>query len=588
MVAVPPTQAAKPQGLPPAAAPFLSVPGQSVTYPTGVSHGPYGVAVSPDGKNVYASDYGNDRVIVFTRDLNSGALTVLQPVINGVGGVSGVDGPYLVTISPDGKNVYVTGSVTDTVVSFGRSQVDGTLTFLSKVTRNDPYGFCNPTCPFTLDALDGAYQVVISPDGAYGYVSSILDNKVVVLNRDAASGALMLNPLGGPVQVFSTSAADLSQAYGLALSPDGAHLYLTGYGSDTLLVLARNAADGSLTSVEVHKQGQAGIDGLNGVFRVTTSPDGRNVYTASFDGNAVTAFQREVLTGRLTYLATYKDGDADLDGLGYSSAVAVTPDGARVLTTGFNDDAVTVFDRNPQTGLLVQTQVVTRDASTHLPALDGVRDVAISPDGSSVYATGFNDNQVVAFQASNRVPQIANLLPASAPAGGTAFTLAVEGANFLATSQVRWNGADRPATYVNAARLEVQIDAADIAQAGVASVTVFNPAPGGGVSDAAAFPVIAQNPVPVITSARYVSNSDGSLALVIEGSGFIAGTTVQWNGADRPTTVVNGVRVTISLTAADVLATPVVLTATNPAPGGGVSNALPFDLWKVALPLVRR
>ena len=123
-----------------------------------------------------------------------------------------------------------------------------------------------------------------------------------------------------------------------------------------------------------------------------------HVYAASFDGNAVTAFQREPATGKLTFLAAYQDGVGGVDGLGYSSAVAVSPDGARLLATGFNDNAISVFARNPTTGLLVQTQVVMRDTKTQLPALGGARDVAISADGSSVYATGFNDNQVVAFQ----------------------------------------------------------------------------------------------------------------------------------------------------------------------------------------------
>src|SRR4029078_8737518 len=72
--------------------PFLDLPGESLTYPTGAAHGPYGVAVSPDGKNVYATDYGNDRLIVFTRNTTTGNITVIQTVINGAGGVSGVDG----------------------------------------------------------------------------------------------------------------------------------------------------------------------------------------------------------------------------------------------------------------------------------------------------------------------------------------------------------------------------------------------------------------------------------------------------------------------------------------------------------------
>src|SRR5262249_47009679 len=158
-----------------------------------------------------------------------------------------------------------------------RDPNDGTLTYLSKVSKGDQY-FCLPTCQM-LQALDGAYAVAISPDGQYAYVSSILDSKLVVLNRNTTTGALSLG-LTGPVQLYSTSATDLSQAYGLAISPDGANLYLTGYASDTLLVFKRNAGDGTLTLVEVHHNGQAGIDGLNGVFRVTLSPDGAYVYTA--------------------------------------------------------------------------------------------------------------------------------------------------------------------------------------------------------------------------------------------------------------------------------------------------------------------
>jgi hypothetical protein len=141
---------------------------------------------------------------------------------------------------------------------------------------------------------------------------------------------------------------------------------------------------------------------------------------------------------------------------------------------------------------------------------------------------------------------------------------------------------------VSATRLEAQIAAADIEVPGTADATVFNPAPGGGVSSAATFTIIAPNPVPVLESGMFTPNSDGTVTLVLSGSGFISGTTVQWNGVDRPAILVNGTRLTISLSASDLLETPSVITVTNPGPGGGISNDLIFSLWKVSLPLISR
>src|SRR5699024_7581715 len=136
--------------------------GESLTYPTGAPHGPYGVATSPDGTNVYATDYGNDRLIVFSRDTTTGNISFVENKINGSGGVADLDGPYLVTVSPDGQNVYVAGSVSDSIVSFKRAP-DGTLTFLKSVKRGDPYGFCLPPNPCqTLQGLDGAYGIALS------------------------------------------------------------------------------------------------------------------------------------------------------------------------------------------------------------------------------------------------------------------------------------------------------------------------------------------------------------------------------------------------------------------------------------------
>ena len=89
----------------------------------------------------------------------------------------------------------------------------------------------------------------------------------------------------------------------------------------------------------------------------------------------------------------------------------------------------------------------------------------------------------------NPVPVLTTLNPDTATAGGQAFTLTVQGSNFGSGSSVRWNGAGRTTTYVSPTTLTASIPASDIANEGTSHVTVFNPAPGGGLSSEAAFTV---------------------------------------------------------------------------------------------------
>src|SRR6266540_1276996 len=277
---------------------------------------------------------------------------------------------------------------------YKRDTNNGALTFLGKVSQGDVYGFfCSPNCP-TLQGLAGAYQVLISPDGQYAYISDITDNKIVVLYRNSSTGALVMDFINGPVQLYTSP--NLSQA-----------------------------------------------------FRVTLSPDGGYVYTASFNDSAVTAFKRDASTGKLTYLTKYKDGIGGIDGISACTSVAISPDGTHLYATGFAGKAVTVFNRDATTGLLTQAQVIKRNpfvGAGGVPALDGARDVAPSPDGKSIYITGFNDNKVVALNVANPIPTLTSLAPSSAQAGGAAFTLTVNGEGIMPGSAIYWGAAALPTT----------------------------------------------------------------------------------------------------------------------------------------------
>src|SRR6266478_1386741 len=97
--------------------------------------------------------------------------------------------------------------------------------------------------------------------------------------------------------------------------------------------------------------------------------------------------------------------------------------------------------------------------------------------------------------AANPVPTINQpLLPGTAAPGGNAFTLTVNGTGFVSGSTVNWNGSPRTTTFVSGSQLTAAINAADIAAAETASVTVVNPAPGGGRSNAMFFAVTTSTP----------------------------------------------------------------------------------------------
>ena len=81
------------------------------------------------------------------------------------------------------------------------------------------------------------------------------------------------------------------------------------------------------------------------------------------------------------------------------------------------------------------------------------------------------------------------LLPDATAPGGPDFTFTVTGGGFLSNSLVNWNGIALPTQFVSSTKLTATVPAANITTATTASVTVVNPAPGGGRSNSTFFTV---------------------------------------------------------------------------------------------------
>jgi 6-phosphogluconolactonase (cycloisomerase 2 family) len=347
--------------------------------------GAISVTLSPDGEYVYVAAMSDDAVTIFSRNATTGMLTYVGLVEDGVGGVDGLCRTWWVTVSPDGKHVYVTAYDDDGVHIFSRNATTGMLTYVGLV--EDGVG--------GVDGLEEARSVAVSPDGAHVYVAAWADDAVTAFRRDGATGALAY------LQMFRT-APGLEGAAGAAVSPDGKHVYVTGNDDDAVVGFERNKGTGALAYWDTDVDGAGSTDGLDGARAIVISPDGEHVYVAGFDDDAVAHFYRDASVGSICWQEMVQDGEGGVDGLDGPQALAISPDGNNVYVAGYNDDAVAVFTRTvsyPVGGELSYLGMM-QDSVGGVDGLNGAYAVVVSPDGKHVYVAGYVDDAVAIFSRS--------------------------------------------------------------------------------------------------------------------------------------------------------------------------------------------
>jgi DNA-binding beta-propeller fold protein YncE len=396
-------------------------------------NGATGVAVSPDGKNVYvASQVG--AVARLDRDTTTGGIT--QPA-----GTSGcvreasalcfnghaLSGATSVAVSPDGKNVYVASYFSDAVVRLNRNTTTGTITQPAGTAgciSEDGSGPCADG-----RALDGPQGVAVSPDGKSVYVASQNSNAVARFDRNPTTGAIT-QPAATAGCISDDGSGPCADGHGLigawsvGLSPDGKNVYVASFNGKAVVRLDRDTTTGALTEPAgsagcVSEDGSgpcADGHGLSSPDSVAVSADGKSVYVAAFNGGVV-RLNRNTTTGAITQPAgtagcISDDGSgpcADGHGLSGPSGVAVSSDGKSVYVGSLTGSgAVARLNRATTTGAITQPAgaagCVSQDGTgpcANGRALKGASGVAASADGKSVYVASFSSKAVARF---NRAP----------------------------------------------------------------------------------------------------------------------------------------------------------------------------------------
>jgi hypothetical protein len=101
---------------------------------------------------------------------------------------------------------------------------------------------------------------------------------------------------------------------------------------------------------------------------------------------------------------------------------------------------------------------------------------------------------------------------------------------------------------------------------------------------------LAQNPVPFINQPLVPTTTapgGSSFTLTVNGTGFVSASVANWNGAPLSTTLVNSSQLTAIVPALNIAtAGTASITVSSPAPGGGVSNVMYFEIANQASSLV--
>jgi uncharacterized protein (TIGR03437 family) len=222
------------------------------------------------------------------------------------------------------------------------------------------------------------------------------------------------------------------------------------------------------------------------------------------------------------------------------------------------------------TTFVTGTQLTTQ-VPPGLIASPGTATITISNPGGAV-------SNGLSFTINAQTPSISALNPSTVVAGGPAFSLTVIGSGFLPGATVKWTGAPLTTVFVSSNQLTASVSANLIAGQATEGIAVVNP--GGGLSNTATFTITAPAPPApsIVTLSPNTTAAGGpTFTLTVTGSGFVAGSVVQWNGSQVPTTYLGTTQLSASVPAS-LVASPGNASVTVVNPGSGTSNAATFTV----------
>jgi hypothetical protein len=395
-----------------------------------------GLAVSRDGRNVYAAVRDSGAVAAFRRDRRTGALRQLEGTAGCVGGSPAdgcapgrnLAGARALTLSPDDRSVYVAAAGGMAVLARdprtgALGQLPGTRGCVSESGQDG----CTDG-----RAVSTALWVAAGPEGHSVYLLGRSD-AVAVFRRDPRSGAVRQRAgAAGCVRESRLPSLGCAPGRGVgagraaAITRSGRTLYVGGLDG-AVTTFRRDPRSGRVAQLPgrrgclaPHIAGCARVRGLHGPHSLTLGPGERDLYVAvslAVDPESgVVLLRRDPRDGSLSQPAgragcVNADGSSGCArgrGLRGAHSLQLDPSGRRALVASeFPTGSIALFSRDPGSGRLRQLAGVRgclnadgAEGCGVVPPLRGAHLIVPAPGWRQIYVPLVDGNGVLTMRVA--------------------------------------------------------------------------------------------------------------------------------------------------------------------------------------------
>jgi 6-phosphogluconolactonase (cycloisomerase 2 family) len=300
------------------------------------------IVLSPNGKYLYAAASGNNAISIFAIDSSTGSLTFVNNFVEGIAGEFGIHEIYGLAVSDDGKNLYAAGSASDSVSAFSIDDSTGLITLIEseKDGVNDASDAGSPVA-----FMDRPIKVDVSADGKSVYVAANNSSSIIAFERDSSTGSLNYQ------ESFRSGIANVTNLSGAAnvlSSADGSHVYALG-GVDNSVVMFNRSSDGSLTYNKALTKAVPDFIGLDLPSALITSPADDRVYALGFDDSTMVTFIRDNVStstnfGSLEFADLEQDEVGGVTKMNGPTSLDISHNSSWIIVAAGIDNALVVFE----------------------------------------------------------------------------------------------------------------------------------------------------------------------------------------------------------------------------------------------------